>query len=262
MNVRGRLAQSLKLKLKRRATAAARPRAHAWSASDSSVLRFTRRWGSALLELKVPRGAGASAAAMLLLASTYYGVVKGGHAPAIAAQIQDICDAAANSAGFRISEIALAGEHEVSREDILEPGRHHRPLVAAVPRCRADAHPAADQSVDRASRGAQALSRPAAHRDQGAPGVRAVAEGRPRLTDRRRRHRAGNLRAAALRRAAAGGRQRRRACGAGFSRPAQALSGDRAGGRGLGAGRRAALEPASEKRRRSAACPSASPRTR
>src|ERR1017187_3624954 len=117
MNVRGRLAQALKLK--RRATAAARPHAHAWAASDSSLLRFTRRWGSALLELKVPRGAGASAAAMLLLASTYYGVVKGGHGPVIAAQVQDLCDTAANSVGFRISEIALAGEHEVSREDIL-----------------------------------------------------------------------------------------------------------------------------------------------
>ena len=52
--------------------------------------------------------------------------------------------------GFGISEIALAGEHEVSREDILEPRRRHRPLLAAVPRRRADAHPAADQSVDRA----------------------------------------------------------------------------------------------------------------
>jgi cell division protein FtsQ len=114
MDVRGRLAQSLKLKLKRRATAAARPRAHAWPASDSRVLRLARRWGGALLDLKVPRGAGASAAAMLLLASTYYGVVKGGHGPVIAAQIQDICDNAANSMGFRISEIALAGGHEVS----------------------------------------------------------------------------------------------------------------------------------------------------
>ena len=138
--MRGRLAQSLKLKLKRRATAAARPRAHAWSASDSQRCCASRAAGaSALLELKVPRGAGASAAALLLLASTCYGVVKGGHAPAIAAQIQDICDAAANSVGFRISEIALAGEHEVSREDILSARRHHRPLVAAVPRCRADA---------------------------------------------------------------------------------------------------------------------------
>src|ERR1700688_4009388 len=110
MDVRGRLAQSLKLILKRRAKAAPRQRAHAWSASDSLRLRFARRSFDALLNLNVPRGAGASAAALLLLASTYYGVVKGGHAPAIEAQIQDICDGAANSVGFRISEIALAGE--------------------------------------------------------------------------------------------------------------------------------------------------------
>ncbi len=84
-----------------------------------SVLRLARRWGCALLALNVPRGAGASAAAMLILASTYYGVVRGGHGPVIAAQIQDICDSAANSVGFRISEIALAGEHQVSRADIL-----------------------------------------------------------------------------------------------------------------------------------------------
>ena len=78
-----------------------------------------RRCGGALLALQVPRGLGASAAALLLLASTYYGVVKGGHGPAIETQIQDICDAAANGIGFRISQIALSGEHEVSREDIL-----------------------------------------------------------------------------------------------------------------------------------------------
>ncbi len=90
-----------------------------WAASDSALLRAAHRFGAALLKLNVPRGAGASAAAMLLLASTYYGVVKGGHEPAIAAQIQDICDAAANRLGFHIAEIALAGEHEVSREDIL-----------------------------------------------------------------------------------------------------------------------------------------------
>jgi cell division protein FtsQ len=119
MDDRGHLAQSLKQRLKRRATAARRLRAHAWPASDSGALRLARRCASALINLKVPRGAGASAAAMLLLASTYYGVVKGGHAPDIAAQIQDICDSAANSVGFRIADVALAGQHEVSREDIL-----------------------------------------------------------------------------------------------------------------------------------------------
>jgi cell division protein FtsQ len=118
MDDRERLAQSLKLK--RRAAAARRLRTHAWSVSDSSALRLAHRWGSALLALDVPRGVGASAAAMLILASTYYGVVRGGHLPVIAAQIQDICDSAANSVGFRISEIALAGEHEVSRADVLK----------------------------------------------------------------------------------------------------------------------------------------------
>ncbi len=72
-----------------------------------------------MFECKVPRGAGATGAAMLLLATTCYGVVKGGHVRDIAAQVQDIRDAAANSVGFRISEIALTGEREVSREDIL-----------------------------------------------------------------------------------------------------------------------------------------------
>jgi cell division protein FtsQ len=117
MDVRGRLAQALKLKLRRRAPAAARP--EAWPVSDYGAVHAMRRSFDALMKLQVPRGLGASAAAMLLLASTYYGVVKGGHEPAIAAQVQDICDGAANSVGFRISEIALSGEHEVSREDIL-----------------------------------------------------------------------------------------------------------------------------------------------
>ncbi len=117
MDVRGRLAQALKRR--RRAPAAARLRVQAWPASDYGAAHVMRRSFDALLNLNVPRGLGASAAALLLLASTYYGVVKGGHAPAIAAQIQDICDGAANSVGFRISEVALSGEHEVSREDIL-----------------------------------------------------------------------------------------------------------------------------------------------
>jgi cell division protein FtsQ len=81
--------------------------------------RLARRFVAALVAREPPRGLGASAAALLLLASTCYGVVKGGHSETIVAQVQDICDSAANAAGFRISEIALAGQHEVSREDIL-----------------------------------------------------------------------------------------------------------------------------------------------
>ena len=120
MDVRGRLVQSLKLLTgKRRAKARQRPRFRASWDFDWTVLRVLHRWYATVVALNIPRGAGASAAALLLLASTGYGVVKGGHAQAIADEIQDICDSAANAAGFRISEIALAGQHEVSREDIL-----------------------------------------------------------------------------------------------------------------------------------------------
>ena len=144
----------------------------------------------------MPRGAGASAAALLLLASTGYGVVKGGHGPAIAAQIQDICDSAANSVGFRISEIALAGEHEVSREDILSlagvTGRSSLLFLdAGQTRARLLTNPWIAQAtvlklypgrlrIEIKERKAFALWQ---------------KDGRV-YADRRRRHRAGNLRAA------------------------------------------------------------------
>src|SRR5579884_2887354 len=77
------------------------------------------RWFATLVALEVPRGTGAAAAALLLLASVSYGVVRGNHAAEIAAGIQDLCDVAANAAGFGITEIALSGEHEVNRAEIL-----------------------------------------------------------------------------------------------------------------------------------------------
>ncbi len=130
MEVRARLAQSPKPK--RRVAAAVRLQAshsqasryqawhsQGWPVSAAGWLRLARRWGAAILEFKSPPGAGVSAAALLLLASAGYGAVRGGHVPEIAAQVQDLCDAAANSAGFRITEVALAGQHEIGREEIL-----------------------------------------------------------------------------------------------------------------------------------------------
>jgi cell division protein FtsQ len=119
MDCRGRLAQALKPKPKRRAAAVTAPHALAWPASTSRWQRSARRWCAPLIDLKVPRGVGSSAAALLLLASVSYGVVKGGHGPELAANVQDLCDGVANSLGFRISEIAITGEHELGREQIL-----------------------------------------------------------------------------------------------------------------------------------------------
>jgi cell division protein FtsQ len=77
------------------------------------------RWFAAIIDHAPPRGAGSAAAALLLLASVCYGVVRGDHIPVIAANVQAICDAAANAVGFGISEVAISGEHNVSREEIL-----------------------------------------------------------------------------------------------------------------------------------------------
>jgi cell division protein FtsQ len=112
MQGRVRLAQSLKVK--RRSSSVLWPRSNDWRG-----MRMMRRWGHALVNLKVPRGAGSSAAALLLLGSVSYGVVKGGHGPQINENVQSLCDAAANTLGFRISEIALAGERELGRDEIL-----------------------------------------------------------------------------------------------------------------------------------------------
>jgi cell division protein FtsQ len=81
--------------------------------------RFARRWLGPVVELDPPRGIGAAAAIVIIGASVGYGVVRGGHADEIAAQVQDFADAAANAAGFHISEVALAGQHQLGRDEIL-----------------------------------------------------------------------------------------------------------------------------------------------
>ncbi|MBX6327250.1 MAG: FtsQ-type POTRA domain-containing protein [Pseudolabrys sp.] len=101
--------------LSRRRRAWAQAPAHDATRSPNGLTR----WLARLFAIDVPRGAGAAAAALLLLASVSYGVIRGNHAAEIAAGIQDLCDAAANAAGFGITEIALSGEHEVSRAEIL-----------------------------------------------------------------------------------------------------------------------------------------------
>lgn len=99
--------------------AAPRRRPHAWTLSASRWRRVSARWFAFVVDHAPPAGAGSAATALLLLASVCYGVVRGHHLETIAAQVQDISDSAANAVGLGIAEIALAGEHDVSREDIL-----------------------------------------------------------------------------------------------------------------------------------------------
>src|SRR5258708_39035943 len=123
MDERAPLAQSLKPKPARRAVADTRLHAHGWPGSGWGWLRLVRRWYTTLIELDVPRGAGSSAAALLLLASASYGAVKGDHVQDIAAGLPDIANQAAVTVGFGINEVALSGQHEATREDILRAAR-------------------------------------------------------------------------------------------------------------------------------------------
>lgn len=88
-----------------------------------SWMMTCRRWGERALTIMVrvppPRGAGIAASLLLLAAALGYGLVEGQHVPALVDWIKDTRDAAANSLGFRIAEISLSGEKEVSREEIL-----------------------------------------------------------------------------------------------------------------------------------------------
>ena len=91
----------------------------AWHGASPRWQRSFRRSAGALFTLNVPRGIGSSAAALLVLASAGYGAVRGGHAPQIVENLQNICDDAANLAGFRISEIVVHGEHQLGRAQVL-----------------------------------------------------------------------------------------------------------------------------------------------
>jgi len=142
MDGRGRLAQSLKSRIRRRAPAG---QSHA-AIVFGRWRRFARRWGGPILQLDPPRGAGSAAAIALVIASTAYGVAKGGHVPEIAAEVQDICDSAANAAGFQISSVAMSGQSQLSHDEILRlAGITNRSsllfLDPAATRARLEANP-------------------------------------------------------------------------------------------------------------------------
>ena len=71
------------------------------------------------LERKLPRSAGTLGAVALVLSGIAYGVVLGGHADVVREQLADARDAIANKVGFQITSIALSGEKQLTREEIL-----------------------------------------------------------------------------------------------------------------------------------------------
>jgi cell division protein FtsQ len=81
--------------------------------------RLLHRALQPLADFRLPRGAGMTASALLICGSLAYGAVAGGHVAVLTEQAAALRDAAANTAGFNIASIALGGQKQVSREDIL-----------------------------------------------------------------------------------------------------------------------------------------------
>src|SRR6202035_332972 len=76
----------------------------------------------ALLERYVPRRAGVAATVLLLLASAVFGVVKGGHLEELTSALSDTRNAIANSAGFRITAVAINGRKQLTQDEVLAIG--------------------------------------------------------------------------------------------------------------------------------------------
>ena len=102
-----------------------------WSAGGAGApqapnLRSSMRWARlafpvlrVLQAVSRRRGAGVAMSALLIAGSIAYGVARGGHGPAVAEGLADVRDAVANIAGFRIAAVALSGNRQITREEIL-----------------------------------------------------------------------------------------------------------------------------------------------
>jgi cell division protein FtsQ len=76
----------------------------------------------AFVEYRLPRRAGLAATLLLLTASTGLGIVKGGHLEAFVASLSEARNAIANSAGFRITSVAINGRKHLTQDEILTIG--------------------------------------------------------------------------------------------------------------------------------------------
>ena len=76
----------------------------------------------ARLERHLPNRAGVVATVLLLLASAGFGIVKGGHLEQFTQAVSDGRNAMANSAGFRITTVAINGRKQLTQDEVLAIG--------------------------------------------------------------------------------------------------------------------------------------------
>ncbi|MGC2812672.1 MAG: FtsQ-type POTRA domain-containing protein, partial [Bradyrhizobium sp.] len=128
----GRLARSLR---------SLRPQADLKAAAIGAVVLLRQRLGShpappkprcerepdphrliALLERYLPNRAGVAATVLILLGSAGLGIVKGGHLEELTTAASDARNALANSAGFRITSVAINGRKQLTQDEVLAIG--------------------------------------------------------------------------------------------------------------------------------------------
>jgi cell division protein FtsQ len=103
------------------------------------------RW-IALVERYLPRRSGIAATVLILLGSLSLGLVKGGHVEEFTTALSDTRNAVANSAGFRITSVAINGRKQLSQDEVLATGgvNGHSSLLfldASTVRARLKANP-------------------------------------------------------------------------------------------------------------------------
>jgi cell division protein FtsQ len=76
----------------------------------------------ASIERYLPNRAGVAATVLILLGSAAFGVVKGGHVEELTAALSDARNALANSAGFRITTVAINGRKQLTQDEVLAIG--------------------------------------------------------------------------------------------------------------------------------------------
>jgi cell division protein FtsQ len=76
----------------------------------------------AFVERHLPNRVGIAATVLLLIGSAGFGVVKGGHLEAFTAALSDTRNAIANSAGFRITAVAINGRKQLTQDEVLAVG--------------------------------------------------------------------------------------------------------------------------------------------
>jgi cell division protein FtsQ len=74
------------------------------------------------LERTLPNRTGVALTVLMLLGSAGLGIVKGGHLDNLLAALSDTRNALANSAGFRITTVAINGRKQLSQDEVLAIG--------------------------------------------------------------------------------------------------------------------------------------------